>query len=332
MSRKLLVVEPDPSGRVLLDQVLTAAGYTVEEFASAHDARILLDDGLFDLAVVDQFGGGAGSLDEVRFLRAQFPRLPVVVTGTMLTAPALLALLRLGAVDALPKPFTPDELRAAVARGVVRATPERAEALDYAAAVASARRGLVTGDLDGARRALARAGARCPLDAEVAALQALHAELGGRDADAARAWRSALALRDEEGSEAPDPREGLARLDAYGGARPVHALGPRFRDAPVSVVLDPAAELMDGPLSEDAPTIVVIPIALGAGTEEATVYLRERGHLAFAMIPTDLRPERAGPLLARLGAGPFRLRAPAAEEHRIVAELTAARDAAVARE
>ncbi len=326
MSRKLLVVEPDAAGRVLLDQVLTAAGYTVEEFASAHDARILLDDGFFDLAVVDQFGGDGASLEEVGFLRAHFPRLPLVVTGTMLTAPALLALLRLGVADALPKPFTPDELRAAVGRALARSNPDRADALDFAAAVALARRSVATGALDAAGRALARACARCPLDAEVASLQALRAELGGRDVEAARAWRAAFALRDDEGADAPDPREGLARLDAYRGARPVAALGPQFREAPTYVVLDPARELGGGPDAFDGPTVVAIPLSLGAEPEAATPHLRERGDLAFALLPTDLRPDRAGPLLARLGVGPLRTWATSPGAARIVAELAAARD------
>lgn len=303
MSRKLLVVEPDAAARTLLDQILTAAGYTVEEFASAHDARILLDDGLFDLAVVDQFGGGAEALGEVRFLRRQFPRLPLVVTGTMLTAPALLALLRLGAADALPKPFTPEELRAAVARSIVRSTPDRAAALDYAAAIEAARRALTTGDLPAAGRAMARAATSCPLDPEVAALQALGAEIAGRDADAARAWRSALALREDESADAPDPRDGLRRLALYDDARPVPALSARFRDAPLQVHLDLPGELAGG----DAPTIAVLLVPLGVDVEpgDAAIFLRERGDLAFAVLPTDSRPERMGPLLARLGAGPI---------------------------
>ncbi|MDB4932448.1 MAG: hypothetical protein JWM10_4932, partial [Myxococcaceae bacterium] len=142
MNRRLLVAEPDAAGRAMLDRVLTAAGYTAEEFASVHDARILLDDEVFDLALVDEFAGSGAMLDEVRFLRARFPRLPVVVMGTMLNAAALLGLLRLGVTDALPKPFTPDELRGAIARALLHAAPGRAEALDYAAAMTAARRRL----------------------------------------------------------------------------------------------------------------------------------------------------------------------------------------------
>lgn len=305
MSRRLLVAEPDPSGRAMLDRVLTAAGYTAEEFASVHDARILLDDGVFDLAVVDEFAGADAVLGEVRFLRTHYPRLPVVVMGTMLNASVLLSLVRMGVADALPKPFTPEELRGAVARSLIHSAPGRAEALDYGAAVAAALDGLAAGDLARAGRALSRAYAHAPLDAEVASLQALRAELGGDDEGAARGYRAALALRHDEGDECPDPHEGLARLAAYGAARPVAALSPRFRGAPLWIVTDPARELPGAAPDGVGEAVVVLSLALGAAATSTVPHLRERGDRAFALLPTDLRPEQAGPLLARLGGGPL---------------------------
>ncbi len=138
MTRRLLVVEPDASGRAMLDRALTAAGYSVEEFASVRHARVLLDEDAFELAVIDQLAGDGAPLQEVRLLRTQFPRVAVIVTGTTLTAPVLVELLRLGVYEALPKPFTPTELRDAVARALVRASPGETSSLDHAAAVRAA--------------------------------------------------------------------------------------------------------------------------------------------------------------------------------------------------
>lgn len=304
MNRRLMVVEPDPSSRALLDRVLTAAGYTVEDFESSLHARLVLDDDAFDLAVVDELAGGGMPLDEVRFLRAAYPRLPLVVMGTLLTAPVLLDLLRLGVSEALPKPFTPSELRDAVGRALVRSSPRRDDALDYAAALASARRDLAQGRPEAAARALARAWARVPLDAEVMAYEALRAELEGRDDDATRGYRATIALRREEDCDAPDPYEGLARLAAYGDARPVTSLGEAWRDAGARVVSDPTQPVLsveDGP-SADALVVVVMALSL-ASNGDGAVYFRQGRERAFALVTTDLRPERAGPLVARGGAG-----------------------------
>lgn len=305
MNRRLLVVEPDAAGRAMLDRVLTAAGYTAEDFESARHARVLLDDGAFDLAVVDQLAGAGAPLEEVRLLRTRYPRLPLVVTGTMLSVAALLELLRLGVAEALPKPFTPGELRDAVSRALLRASPGHGESLDYAAAIRAAREGLASGDVGSAARALARAWGLNPLDADVLSLEALRAEFEGRDDDASRGYRAALALRHDEDADGPDPHEGLARLAAYGRARPVPALDARFGQAPLWIVADAPGELArPAPPGTEGPTIVVLALAL-TGASEVAMHLRENGARAFALCPTDLRPEHLGPLLARLGPGPL---------------------------
>lgn len=212
MSRKVMVVEPDTHSRAMLDRVLTAAGYTVEDFSAARDAMILLDEDAFDLAVVNEVEADGALLDGVRFLRARYPRLPLVVTGAMLSAPVLIQLMRLGVRDALPKPYTPTELREAVARAAAFATRDHDLALDYAAAVALARGELDAGRTESAARALSRARALSPLDADVTALDALRAELEGRDEDAARGYRAVMALERDDRVEGPSAREGLARL------------------------------------------------------------------------------------------------------------------------
>ena len=120
------------------------------------------------------------------------------------------------------------------------------------------------GRLAEARPSLARAQARAPLDAEVTGLWALLAELEGRDEEADRGYRAALALRVDEGQAAPDPYEGLARLGAYGGARPVQALPPALGGAAVFVVGEPRIELGRLPGGPD-PIVVVLALGLGAG-------------------------------------------------------------------
>ncbi len=304
MNRRLLVVEPDAPGRAMLDRVLTAAGYTAEDFSTVREARLLLDDDAFDLAVVDQLAGAGATLDEVRLIRARYPKLPVVVTGTMLTAPVLIELMRMGVADALPKPFTPTELRDAVKRSLVRATPGHLDALTFEAALYAARRATATRDLASAARALSRAWSELPLDSEVVALEALRAELEGRDDDASRGYRAALALRHDAGGDGPDPHEGLARLSAYAGARPVAALGARFRDASVRSM----SEVSSGLVAPSELTVVVAPLSL-ASDVVGPMHVRERGDCAFVLFACDERPERVDASLAALGLSRRSLRA-----------------------
>ncbi|MGZ3476575.1 MAG: hypothetical protein ACXWUG_22150, partial [Polyangiales bacterium] len=125
-------------------------------------------------------------------------------------------------IDALVKPFLPQELREAVDRAMSRMAGD--DGRDFAAALAHARAAVVAGDLPRARSGLARAHAVAPLDPDVVALDALVSELEGDDERADRLYRVALVLRDDEASRPPDPHEGLARLEAYRNAPVVSEL------------------------------------------------------------------------------------------------------------
>ncbi|APR79951.1 Hypothetical protein A7982_05298 [Minicystis rosea] len=285
MSRRILVIEPDTAGRAVMDRVLTADGYAVDAVASLAEARPRLLAGMpVELCVIDELGERGGVLDDVRVLRRELPALPVIVTGTLLSARVMRELIRLRVADALSKPFTPDDLREAVRRVIEQRVSRHDDALDHAAAVIAARRALAEGRLSDAWPALRRAQATAPLDAEVMALFALAAELEGDDADADRAYRAALALRRDEDTPAPDPHEGLARLAAYAGTRPVRALRPDHAGAAIWIITDPVTELRGAcPVGGD-PCVALIALGLGEGTPGALYFRDGDGPRAFVLM------------------------------------------------
>jgi CheY-like chemotaxis protein len=301
MSR-VLVIEPDAAGRAMMERVLASEGLGADAAASADDARALLDGGDLSLAIVDEQAGGQGPLEEIRRLCARYPRLPIIASGALLPQRVMQELFRLGVADVLIKPFTPSELRESVRRVLDAHAEEHAEALDFAAGIAVARRSLVAGQPAEARPALGRAMGSCPLDAEATALCALLAEIEGRDADADRGYRAALALREEEASPPPDPHEGLARIAAYGSARPVLALRPDRASTPIWIVTDPVHELAAGPPDPGAPSVALI--SLGLGGDPGAIYLRDgEGPRAYALMTGPARPEALALALARIGRG-----------------------------
>ncbi len=303
MSPRVLVIEPDPAGRALMERALATGGFAPETAASIHDAGACLDAGTIEIAIVDELAGGLGLLDEVRWLRARYPSLPVVVTGTRLAPRTLEELLRLGAAEALRKPFTPAELREAAARAVTRAGALHAEALEYAAALGIARAELAAGRTAAAATALGRAQAASPLDAEAMALRALLAELEGRDADADRGYRAAIALRQDEDAAPPDPFEGLARLAAYGGARPTTCLPDHRKSQGIWVVTDPVRELREGPPGGAAPGIVLLSLGLATGGPGALFFRDGPGARAFALMAGATREGAVAAASALIGAG-----------------------------
>ncbi|MEO7331960.1 MAG: response regulator [Minicystis sp.] len=312
MSRRILIVEPDASGRTMMDRALAAEGYAPEPVASAQEARALLDAGALSLAIVDELAGRGSVLEELRWLRRNYPALPVIATGALLSQRVMQELLRLRVVEALVKPFTPPELRDAVARSFGQLASRRAEALEYDATVGAAREALAEGRLREARTALSRAQAIAPFDAEIMALLALAAELSGQDDDADHAYRAALALRRHEDSPPPDPHEGLARLAAYAGAAPASTLHPMRAGAPIWLVADPARELRSGPPGGEAPGVILLALGLAPGGAPGAFFYREHrehreaeGAPAFALMAGALRTESVVRALSLLGSGPL---------------------------
>jgi DNA-binding response OmpR family regulator len=319
MSRRLLIIEPDAAGRAMMDRVVTAEGLSADTAASAVEARALLDEGVFEVVIVDELAGSRPALEEVRWLRHKYPTVPLIVTGALLSRRVMQELLRMRVADALAKPFTPAELRESVARAIEQRVAHHEEALEYDAALTDARRAIAAGLAARARAPLARAQAMSPFDSEVMALQALLAEIEGRDADSDHGYRAALALRDEEACPPPDPHEGLVRLAAYAGARPVPALSPNRTGQPLWIVSDPKAELR-GPSAASAegatgwggspptdarePHVVVMGLGLSAEGPGAVFFREGPGPRAFAILVSALRAESVAAALAGLGKGP----------------------------
>ncbi len=134
-------------------------------------------------------------------------------------------------------------------------------------------------------------------------LRALLAELEGRDADADRGYRASLALRQDEDAAPPDPFEGLARLAAYGAARPTTTLPEHHKSQGIWVVTDPIRELREGPPGGAAPGIVLLSLGLATSGPGALFFRDGPGPRAFALMAGAAREEAVAAACARIGAG-----------------------------
>jgi hypothetical protein len=232
----------------------------------------------------------AEGTDGVRALRADYPELPLVVTGTLLTPRVMQELIRARVDDVVPKPFTPREITSALERVLRNARTRHNGALEYAAAMTNARRAMVEGRLRDAEAPLARARAVSPLDGEAMALFGLFCELEGHDRDADRAYRAALALREEQVTADISPTEGLARLRAYGGARAVPTFEHHGRHS-LWFVSEAERELSLGPVAEKRPDVVVFSLGL-VPSESGALYARVGTDKQAFLIATSAASER----------------------------------------
>jgi NtrC-family two-component system response regulator AlgB len=113
---RILIVDDEPNIRSTLRVALEAMGHAIDEASSGKEALHRLDRARCDAALVDMRLGRESGIELLERMRVKRPRLAVVIITAYASIETAVNAMRKGAVDYLPKPFTPAELRAALER------------------------------------------------------------------------------------------------------------------------------------------------------------------------------------------------------------------------
>lgn len=145
---RILIVDDALVMRMLLEDVLTRAGYAVVTADDGVEAQRCIEAGAFDLILTDILMPGLDGIGLLRKVRERDAELPVILlTGTAST-PTAIGAVNLGATAYLEKSIAPDALVAEVERALKlrRLAMARREASAHGVAQAPGI-GAVTGDL-----------------------------------------------------------------------------------------------------------------------------------------------------------------------------------------
>jgi DNA-binding NtrC family response regulator len=115
---KILVVDDDPVVRASCRRVLEREGYQVTLCTSATEALAELERQDAALLIVDVIMPEYDGMYLIGSVRRQSPKLPILVMSGYPTPETIASGQRLGATHFLAKPFTPEELAAAVRRAL----------------------------------------------------------------------------------------------------------------------------------------------------------------------------------------------------------------------
>jgi|SRR4051794_5797887 len=108
---EILVVDDEPAMRRLISRILTKAGHTTHEAASGNEALVLFARVDPTLVITDIVMDEGEGIETIRALRSKSPDLPILaVSGGTSSTLYLRVAKRLGATDALAKPFMREEL------------------------------------------------------------------------------------------------------------------------------------------------------------------------------------------------------------------------------
>ncbi|HWE37060.1 MAG TPA: response regulator [Isosphaeraceae bacterium] len=205
MSRaaRILIVDDEPNVRLVFRTALESAGYRVDEAGDGDEALARLGEHRYDLALLDLRMPRLDGMETLRKVREQGRRVPVVIVTAHGSIPDAVAAMKLGAIDFLTKPLTPEALRRAVAEVIDRhaeeeaAPPARLDAAvtaagTFAADLRRAKRALNNGWLDEAEVFLKQAIALNPQSAEAHNLKGILHEARNEHDDSLREYKAAL--------------------------------------------------------------------------------------------------------------------------------------------
>jgi DNA-binding response OmpR family regulator/glycine cleavage system H lipoate-binding protein len=130
---KLLVVDDEPVVCQSCSRILEPEGFKVETIADSKEGLRLASEKDYAAILLDIRIPGMDGMEFLEKLRTKNTKVPVIIITGYSSIPSAAAAMRLGAADYIPKPFTPDEITAAVRR-LIPSTP----ALTSVPAVAAA--------------------------------------------------------------------------------------------------------------------------------------------------------------------------------------------------
>jgi NtrC-family two-component system response regulator AlgB len=106
----ILIVDDEINIRKTLTVFMDSRGYRVKAVNNSRDALAEAELQVFDLAFVDLRLGNENGLNLVQLLLQACPWLKIVVITAYASIDTAVEAMKLGAVDYISKPFTPDQL------------------------------------------------------------------------------------------------------------------------------------------------------------------------------------------------------------------------------
>jgi len=114
----ILVVDDEQAIRDSCQQALSRDGNKVEVAEDGSKGLAMLEEGAFDLVILDLKMPGLSGMEVLKRIKQDDPEVVVIVITGYATIESAVEAMKLGAYDFIPKPFTPEGLRMIVKRGL----------------------------------------------------------------------------------------------------------------------------------------------------------------------------------------------------------------------
>lgn len=192
MADRILICDDEKNIRLTVAAALENEGYEIETAVNGEDALRKIAENNSAVILLDLWMPGMDGLEVMRRL-ADSPLPPKIVVLTARgTIDVVVEAMKLGAVDFIQKPFSPDEIRKTVAQAITIKAAAESDNLDYDSRVAQVIELIKSGRRSEALEASRRALYDNPRRPEAYNLLGVLNELQGDIPEAQKFYRSAL--------------------------------------------------------------------------------------------------------------------------------------------
>jgi CheY-like chemotaxis protein len=190
--KPILVVDDEKNIRLTMSQSLEPLGMKVQTAVNGEEALQKLREIGFGLVFLDLKMPGMDGMDVLRLIKNDWPSIRVIIITAHGTIESAVEAMKLGAVDFVRKPFTPDEIRDIATQVLERETLDEATAADYSTLIELAKRHITDRGFDMAQAVIRKAIAADPGQPEAYNLLAALLEIRGDWLEAQKFYRAAL--------------------------------------------------------------------------------------------------------------------------------------------
>jgi DNA-binding response OmpR family regulator len=195
MNKKILVIDDEKNIRLTLSECLETSNYDVETAVSGEHGMTKYNESKYDVILLDMKMPGIDGMEVLRRIKEQDPLQNIIMITAHGTIETAVEAMKLGAIDYIRKPFTPDEIRSIVKRVLERHhLDEGAAAASFHAALEYAKGCINRRDFDKAYQYLQKAICMEPRTPEPYNLLGVILELNKETVEALKMYRAALAV------------------------------------------------------------------------------------------------------------------------------------------
>jgi DNA-binding response OmpR family regulator len=213
--RSVLIVDDEKNILLTLSQSLEVLQLETDTATNGEDALTKLKEKDFSLILLDLRMPGIDGMEVLRQVREIRPDIRIIMISAYGTIEVAVEAMKLGAVDFIQKPFSPEEVRALVSRVLDRENLDERKVADYGASIELAKKCIGNRHFDAAIEHARKAIFLDPARPEAFNLLGALTEIQGDREEGQKNYRAALSL---DPSYAPAIKN-LARSTSWGGKR-----------------------------------------------------------------------------------------------------------------